>query len=61
VAAAPQDLLNAKTAAEIMENLELTDHKSRWVHVQACSAKTGEGLEDGVKLLVEQAGKNKEA
>ena len=52
-----QDLLNAKNAAQIMEALELTLEKSRWVHVQACSAKTGEGLEDGVKLLVEQQNK----
>merc|ERR1712023_417807 len=38
-----QDLLNAKKAAEIMDSLELTSIKSRWVHIEACSAKTGEG------------------
>ena len=37
-----------------MDFLELTSDKGRWVHVQACSAKTGEGLEDGIgKLLSE--------
>merc|ERR1719181_2755847 len=49
-----QDLLNAATAAEVMEFLEMTSEKSRWVHVQACSAKTGDGLEDGIKILIEQ-------
>ena len=40
-----QDLLNAMTAADIMgsEGLDLTGVKDRWIHVQACSAKTGEG------------------
>jgi len=48
-----QDLLNAKKAAEIMDSLELTSIKSRWVHIEACSAKTGEGLEDGIMKLMQ--------
>ena len=31
-----QDLLNAMTAAEIIEALELSTVKDRWIHVQAC-------------------------
>ena len=47
-----QDLLNAMTAAEIIEALELSTVKDRWIHVQACSAKTGDGLEDGLNMLM---------
>jgi len=47
-----QDLLGAMTGAEIMEALELTSFKDRWVHVEACSAKTGEGLESGMSKLM---------
>ena len=36
-----QDLLNAMIAAEIIEALELSTVKDWWIHVQACSAKTG--------------------
>ena len=39
----------------------MTAEKSRFVHVQACSAKTGEGLEDGLAKLVEAVNKNKGA
>jgi ADP-ribosylation factor-like protein 3 len=46
-----QDLLNAWTADKVMTELELTGQKSRWVHIQGCSAKTGEGLEDGLAKL----------
>jgi len=52
-----QDLLNAMTAAEVMKELELDSLKDRWVHVQACSAKTGEGLEDGMAQLMQQKAK----
>mmetsp|Transcript_20290 Transcript_20290/g.67161 ORF Transcript_20290/g.67161 Transcript_20290/m.67161 type:complete len:92 (-) Transcript_20290:300-575(-) len=47
-----QDLLGAMSAAEVMKELELTSLKDRWVHVQACSAKTGSGLEDGLTELM---------
>jgi len=36
-----------------MTGLELTDYKDRWVHVEACSAKTGAGLETGMTKLIE--------
>ncbi len=42
------------SAAEVMKELELTTCKDRWTHVQACSAKTGEGLQEGIKALLEQ-------
>lgn len=54
-----QDLLNAKTAAEIMNDLDLVNAKSRWVHVEACSAKTGDGLESGMGKLMAQKFKDK--
>jgi len=49
-----QDLLGAMTAAEVMKELETSTYKDRWIHVQACSAKTGDGLEKGMGLLVQQ-------
>jgi len=49
-----QDLLNAMNAAALMKELELSHVKDRWIHVAACSAKTGEGLEDGLKKLMEE-------
>jgi ADP-ribosylation factor-like protein 3 len=52
-----QDLLNAMTAADLMQELELTTYKDRWIHVEACSAKTGEGLEAGMQKLMEQKAK----
>jgi len=55
-----QDLLNAMTAAEIMTGLELTKCKDRWVHVQACSAKTGEGLEEGMAMLMKEKNKGRD-
>ncbi|KAL1521138.1 hypothetical protein AB1Y20_022692 [Prymnesium parvum] len=48
-----QDLLNAMSAADVMEALDLKGEKSRWVHVEGCSAKTGEGLEAGLSKLME--------
>jgi len=53
-----QDLLGAMSAAEVMSELELTSQKDRFVHVQACSAKTGEGLEDGIKELLKNVNKS---
>lgn len=49
-----QDLLNAMTAGELMKDLDLTNDKSRWTHVQACSAKTGEGLQEGLERLLSE-------
>jgi len=53
-----QDLLNAMTAAEVMKELDISAEKGRWIHVAACSAKTGEGLEDGMAKLMEEKQKN---
>lgn len=49
-----QDLLGAMKAEEIMKELELTSITDRWVHIEACSAKTGEGLESGMQKLMDQ-------
>lgn len=49
-----QDLLNAMKASEIMSELDLTALKDRWIHVAACSAKTGEGLDTGLEDLMKQ-------
>ncbi len=48
-----QDLLNAAPPSEIMKELDVTQHKDRDVHVAPCSAKSGKGLEEGFKLLIE--------
>lgn len=48
-----QDLLNAMTAADVMEALDLKSQTGRWIHVEACSAKTGDGLEVGLAKLME--------
>ena len=37
-----------------MNFLELTGVKDRWIHVEGCSAKTGEGLEGGLSKLLEK-------
>ena len=42
-----------------MKELELTSIKDRWVHVEACSAKTGDGLESGMQKLIAEKNKNK--
>ena len=50
-----QDLLNAAKASDIMTDLDLAGKKSgRWVEVHTCSAKTGEGLEEGLAKLIEE-------
>ena len=53
-----QDLLNAMSAGELMKELDLTSDKTRWTHIQACSAKTGEGLQDGIAMLLENIKKS---
>jgi len=52
-----QDLLTAMSADMIMKELSLTDHKDRFIHIAACSAKTGEGLEEGIKILRDEVEK----
>ena len=48
------DLLQAKSADEIAEALSLFNIKDRPWQIQACSAKTENGLEPGLKWVVKQ-------
>jgi len=50
-----QDLLNAMSDAEIMskDGLDVTQFKDRWIQVKACSAKTGENLQEAVAELLQ--------
>ena len=47
-----QDLLSALPAADISVGLSLTSIKDRAWQIQACSAKSGEGLAEGMQWLV---------
>jgi ADP-ribosylation factor-like protein 3 len=47
-----QDLLNAYSAEEICEGLGLVNIDDRPWHIQACSAKTGEGLKEGMEWII---------
>lgn len=49
-----QDLATAQTPAAIAEALRLADTTTRAWHIQGCSAKTGDGLNDGVTWLMGQ-------
>lgn len=54
VLANKQDLINATPATEIAENLNLYTIRDRPWQIQPCSAKNGDGLEDGMGWLVKQ-------
>ncbi|GLE05393.1 hypothetical protein PINS_up014406 [Pythium insidiosum] len=56
-----QDLLNALPASEISTALNLSTIRDRTWHIQACSAKTGEGLQEGMEWIVGVMGRGKEA
>eukprot|EP00744_Colponema_vietnamica_P002516 GILI01003927.1.p1 GENE.GILI01003927.1~~GILI01003927.1.p1 ORF type:complete len:179 (+),score=47.44 GILI01003927.1:37-573(+) len=47
-----QDLATAKTAHIVAELLELTECRDRKWQIQGCSAKTGEGLEEGINWIM---------
>ena len=47
-----QDLTFALSAEEVMEKLALDDIKDRVWQIQACSAVTKEGVQDGMEWLV---------
>ena len=47
-----QDLATAKTADIIAEKLNLTEYRTRKWHIQGCSAKTGDGLQEGMNWLM---------
>ncbi|KAL0477122.1 ADP-ribosylation factor-like protein arf3 [Acrasis kona] len=56
VLANKQDLLNALSAKQIAEELGLHSIRDRTWQIQACSAKTGEGLQQGMEWLVNTLG-----
>jgi ADP-ribosylation factor-like protein 3 len=47
-----QDLLNASAAAEIADSLNMHSIRDRPWHIQSASAKTGDGLQDGMEWVV---------
>ncbi|KAL7540186.1 hypothetical protein ACHAXR_009921 [Thalassiosira sp. AJA248-18] len=47
-----QDLLNALSADEIRDGLNLKNVRQREWTIQACSSKSGEGLEDGFQWVM---------
>eukprot|EP00741_Cyanophora_paradoxa_P011388 tig00020556_g10999.t1 len=47
-----QDLLNALPADEISSKLMLDEIRDRAWQIQACSAKTGEGLQEGLEWVI---------
>lgn len=49
---AAQDLVSAAGAEEIAAVMELESISDRIWQIQACSAKTGEGLQEGMEWLV---------
>ncbi|KAL2632788.1 hypothetical protein R1flu_004267 [Riccia fluitans] len=49
-----QDLLNALSAAELLEVLELSLVVDRSVFVQPCSGKFGDGTNDGMEWIMDQ-------
>ena len=55
-----QDLLNAHSPAELTAELGINELRDRTWNILACSAKTGEGLQEGMEWLVEQINSGKE-
>uniref|UniRef100_A0A7S0YB38 ADP-ribosylation factor-like protein 3 n=1 Tax=Polytomella parva TaxID=51329 RepID=A0A7S0YB38_9CHLO len=49
-----QDLIGALSAGEIAENLDLVAIRDRPWQIQACSAKEGSGLQEGMEWLMKQ-------
>ncbi|KAG3085750.1 hypothetical protein PI124_g18392 [Phytophthora idaei] len=56
-----QDLLNALPSSEISTALNLATIRDRTWHIQACSAKTGEGLQEGMEWIVTTMSTGREA
>ena len=48
-----QDLLNASSAEEIGEALNLVSINDRAWHIQPCCAKDGDGLDEGLEWIIE--------
>lgn len=49
-----QDLVGAYAADDIAEKLDLTAIRDRPWQIQACSAKDGSGLKEGMEWLMKQ-------
>ncbi|CAM4586623.1 unnamed protein product [Lepidochelys olivacea] len=49
-----QDLASAEPAAEIAEGLNLPTYRDRQWQIQACSALSGEGVQDGMNWICSQ-------
>ncbi|GFR41584.1 hypothetical protein Agub_g2305 [Astrephomene gubernaculifera] len=49
-----QDLVTASPADEIAESLDLTSIRDRPWQIQACSARTGSGLKEGMEWVMKQ-------
>ena len=47
-----QDLINAMTPKDISEALQLTNIRDRPWQIQACSAKTKDGLQEGIEWVL---------
>ena len=55
-----QDLISALGPDEISEGLNLHTMRDRVWEIQACSAKTGEGLQEGMEWIVSQINEQEE-
>ena len=54
-----QDLINSMPADEIADKLSLTNIRDRQWQIQACSAKSGEGLHEGMEWTLQFQGRKK--
>jgi len=53
-----QDLINAQDDNEIADQLNFKDIRDRNWKIHACSAKTGDGLQEGMEWMVQQVNDN---
>lgn len=53
-----QDLLSAQSHEDLFTSLNLNQYTDRSLTIQPCSAKSGEGLQEGMEWLVEQINNN---
>jgi len=59
--ACPSFLPSSPLPAQIADEVELHSIRDRQWQIQACSAKDGEGLEDGLSWLIKQTNKKASA